>query len=262
MPRALGEAGAARLRDALTLTGLVLGIETATALGGVAVVSAEGLLLGEISLLGRESHSERIIPAVVDLLGALGLAQEALSAVAVSRGPGSFTGLRTGLAAAKGLAFARSVPLYGVSTLEALAANAPPGAGEVCALLNARRGEFFRALFSAGADGPVRASRDELIGERDLAVGLPAGCLVLGEAPSSLRSRRTAPPLRFGSPHVNHPRAAAVAFAGRAALRTGGPSELATLLPAYLRDAGADRQPPSSGRGLSCNDKGFRDRAH
>lgn len=242
------------------MAGLVLGIETATALGGVALVSGDGLLLGEITLLGRESHAERIIPAVGELLAFFGAAQDDLAAIAVSRGPGSFTGLRIGLAAAKGLAFSRGLPLFGVPTLETLAANAPPGSGAVCALLNARRGEFFRALFAAGDAGPVRQTPDELVAEGEIVADLPAGCLVLGESPRLLCSGRHAPPLHFAPPHLNYPRAAAVAFAGRAALRDGRPSELATLLPDYLRGAGADRPHGDLRHGLSCNDKGFRDR--
>jgi tRNA threonylcarbamoyladenosine biosynthesis protein TsaB len=241
---------------------LVLGIETATALGGVAVVSGDGSLLGEITLLGRESHSERIIPALEDLLASLGAGRADLAAIAVSRGPGSFTGLRTGLAAAKGLAFSCGIPLFGVPTLEVLAANAPARSGDVCAILNARRGEFFRALFSAGDAGPIRQTPDSLIAERELAVDLPAGCLVLGEPPDSLRTLRSLPPLRLAPPHLNHPRAAAVALAGQAALGRGQPSELATLLPEYLRGAGAERPRRGDGMGLSCNDKGFRDNVH
>lgn len=219
------------------MTGLVLGIETATALGGVAVVSADGRILGELTLLGRESHSERIVPAAGELLAALGASPADLAAVAVSRGPGSFTGLRTGVAAAKGLAFSRGVPLYGVSTLEALAAGAADGSGPVCAVLGARRGECYRALFAAGAAGPARRTPDELVPEKELATGLPAGCLLLGEVPAWCASH-AGTGLRLGPEQLNHPRAATVALSGHAALRAGRPSELATLLPVYLRAAG------------------------
>lgn len=216
----------------------MLGIETATALGGVAVVDGDGRILGETTLFGRESHSERIIPEAGRLLAALGAGTGDLAAVAVSSGPGSFTGLRTGIASAKGLAFARGLPLYGVPTLETLAANAPPGSGTVCAVLNARRGEVFRALFSADGARPVRLSPDELVRAADFAAGLPAGSLVVGEPPS--------PPgvdpvraLRFAPAHLNHPRAAVVALRGLDALRSAAASELATLLPRYLRGSGA-----------------------
>lgn len=220
-----------------SVQGLILGIETATALGGVAVVSADGRILGEITLLGRESHSERIVPAAAELLAALGAAPSDLAAVAVSRGPGSFTGLRTGVAAAKGLAFSRGIPLYGVSTLETLAAGAADGSGPVCAVLNARRGEVYRALFAAGPGGPARRTPDELVPEKDLATGLPAGCLLLGEVPAWCAGHAGAG-LRLAPELLNHPRAATAALFGHAALRAGRPSELATLLPAYLRPAG------------------------
>lgn len=238
------------------MAGLVLGIESATALGGVALVSGDGRVLGEYALRGRESHAERIAPAVGELLEALGATPADLGAVAVSCGPGSFTGLRTGVAAAKGLAFSRGIPLYGVPTLEALAANAPPGSGSVCAVLGARRGELYRALFAAGAAGTVRRTPDQLVPEQELAADLPAGCLLLGEfAPVA---GCAAPHLRRGPEHLNHPRAAVIALAGLAALRSGRPSELASLAPVYLRPAGDTVAGERGGGGLSCNDKGFR----
>ncbi|HEY5999162.1 MAG TPA: tRNA (adenosine(37)-N6)-threonylcarbamoyltransferase complex dimerization subunit type 1 TsaB [bacterium] len=239
--------------------GLVLGIETATALGGVALVSADGGLLAETTLLGRESHSERIIPAAGELLDAFAPSPGDLAAVAVSRGPGSFTGLRTGLAAAKGLAFARGIPLFGVSTLEALAANAPPGSGTVSVVLGARRGEVFHARFDAAGDAPKRLTPDALVPLADIAGELQPGSLVLGEPPEPVRKARLSPPLRFAPAHLNHPRAATVALAGLAALRAGRPTELESLLPAYLRGPDADLPGGRDHRGLSCNDKGFRD---
>ncbi len=225
----------------------MLGIETATALGGVALVDEDGRILGEITLLGRESHSERIIPAVAELLATLGASPGDLAAVAVSSGPGSFTGLRTGVASAKGLAFSRGVPLYGVPTLAALAANATAGCGPVCAVLNARRGEVFRALFQAGAEGLARRTPDELLPARECAAGLPPGCLVLGEAPAALREATAPSALRFAPAHLNHPRASAVALSGLAALRAGAPSELLSLLPGYLRTADACCQTTAAG---------------
>lgn len=220
--------------------GFVLGIETASVLGGVALVSADGELLGEITLRNHESHSERILPALESLLGLLGLALCDIAAIAVSRGPGSFTGLRSGIASAKGLAFSLGVPLFGVSTLEALAANAPPGSGPVCAVLNARRGEVFRAHFSAGPAGPVRLGPDGLIAVEALAGELPPGCLVIGEIPASLpppASPAQAP--RFAPAHLGHPRSATIAALGCRALGESRDSELSTLLPFYLRPCDA-----------------------
>lgn len=215
---------------------LVLGIETATVLGGVALVALSGEIVGETSLRNPARHSERILPAIESLLAAVDAGVHELAAVAVSAGPGSFTGLRTGIASAKGLACALGIPLYGVPTLAALAANAAPGDGPVCAVLNARRGEVFRACFQVGPAGPVPSVPAAVVPERLFARELPPGCLVLGELPEGARaSRPAALGLRIAPPHLNHPRAAAVAGLGLAAYLSGRPSELATLRPGYLR---------------------------
>lgn len=219
------------------MSGLILGIETATARGGVALVSGEGEIVGETTLLSEEGHSERILPALEQLLKLQGLTPGALTAVAVSSGPGSFTGLRTGIATAKGLAFSLRLPLYGIPTLEALAAGAPSGAGFVCACLNARRGEVYRSLFRAGPAGPVRLGPDAIVAARAFAAELPEDCLIIGDLPprwsewSATRNRRWHP-----APAIaNHPRAAAVALLGLEALRQGRPSELGSLQPRYVR---------------------------
>jgi tRNA threonylcarbamoyladenosine biosynthesis protein TsaB len=216
--------------------GLVLGIETATGLGGVALVSDSEGLLGEVTLRNHESHSERMLPALDWLLATLNLSPSDLAAVAVSQGPGSFTGLRAGVATAKGLAFSLGVPLFGIPTLDALAASAPPGSGQMCAVLGARRGEVFRSLYRSGSGGPERLGPDLLLPLRSLADELPDGCLVLGELPASFIELLPAgQAVRFAPPHLAHPRAAVIAALGSAALGAARASELTTLLPHYLR---------------------------
>ena len=229
------------------MTGLVLGIETATVMGSVALVAGGGELLGEITLRNHESHSERMLPALEWLLTTLGLSLRDCAAVAVSQGPGSFTGLRAGIATAKGLAFSLGVPLFGISTLEALAANAPPAAEPVCAVLNARRGEVFYALFRRGPTGPQRLEPDRLVPLRSFADELPDDCLVLGELPATFCEML--PPgrgVRYAPAHLGHPRAAVIATLGSAARGASRASELTTLMPHYLRpcDAVAGRTSP------------------
>jgi tRNA threonylcarbamoyladenosine biosynthesis protein TsaB len=238
-------------------TGMVLGIETATALGGVALVSAAGELLAEVTLRSQQSHAERIVPTVGSLLETLGASPADLAAVVVSRGPGSFTGLRAGIASAKGLAFSLGVPLYGISTLEALAANLPPGAGPVCAVLNARRGVVFRALFHLGPAGPQRLGEDDLVAAAAFADELPAGCIVVGEVPDSFLERRPPAPVRLAPAHLNHPRAAVIATRGRLALASSRDSQLDSLAPWYLRppDTDSGRRRTENARtdaGLRC----------
>jgi tRNA threonylcarbamoyladenosine biosynthesis protein TsaB len=221
--------------------GLVLGIETATVIGGVALASRTGELQGEISLRNQESHSERILPAAEWLMATLGFSRRALSAVAVSCGPGSFTGLRAGIATAKGLAFSLGVPLFGIPTLEALAANLPPGHGPVCAVLNARRGEIYRALFHSGPAGVTRVGPDSLVPLATLAGELPTGCLMVGERTAlQACSPFGSLSLRFAPPHLNYPRASAIALLGGIALAESRASEISTLMPRYLRPCAAE----------------------
>jgi tRNA threonylcarbamoyladenosine biosynthesis protein TsaB len=226
--------------------GFVLGIETATSRGGIALCR-NGEVLGELLLDNPRSHSERLLPAIEVLLRTVSLGVENLAAVSVSAGPGSFTGLRIGVAAAKGLAFSRGIPLYGISSLRVLAANASPGTKSVCAVIDARRGEVFSGLFRATPAGPRRAGAERISRPEDLAADLPPGTLVLGQPPSSLsdllKKRRKDGIVRAPA-YQNIPRAAVVAVEGEALLRARRPSETESLVPFYLRpsDAEANRK--------------------
>ena len=133
---------------------LILGLDTSTRAGSVAIVEA-GRIRAELNLAGPLDHSERLLPSVDFLLGRLGLAPTDLDAVAVTRGPGSFTGVRVGLATAAGLARAAGIPAVGVPTLEALAHAVPsPGPGRwICPCIDAGRREIYAAAFEAGEGG-------------------------------------------------------------------------------------------------------------
>ena len=125
---------------------IVLGINTSTLEGSIALFGEQGLI-GEYTLNIHATHSERLVPGIDRLMQDTGLAFSDLSGIAVAIGPGSFTGLRIGLASAKGLALASSLPLWGISTLEALARNLPFCIYPICPMLNARRKEIFWALY-------------------------------------------------------------------------------------------------------------------
>ncbi len=131
-----------------------LGIETATETVGVAVRAAAGVE-AELALTGRRRHVETLTPAVDHLLGLVGLVPGDLEVVAVDVGPGLFTGLRVGVAAAKGLAQALGIGVVGVTSLDILSAAAAAGgrSGLVLAAVDARRGELFAVLREMGPDG-------------------------------------------------------------------------------------------------------------
>jgi tRNA threonylcarbamoyladenosine biosynthesis protein TsaB len=127
----------------------ILTIETSTPVEEVAVVEDGSVLCARRSRAGR-GRADELLAAVDDVLRSTATPLRGLCAAAVSIGPGRFTGLRVGLATAKGLAAPTGLPVVPVSTLEALAASARVAGGLVCSVLDARRGEVYAALFRLG----------------------------------------------------------------------------------------------------------------
>ena len=126
---------------------LLLGIETATWMGSVALLDDRAGVLGELNLKSTASHSERLVPSLDRLFMETGKSLEECDGICVSIGPGSFTGLRIGLATAKGLAYAADKPVAGISTLEVLASGVPFAEFPICPVVDARKKEVFTAIF-------------------------------------------------------------------------------------------------------------------
>ena len=134
----------------------VLGIETATASQSVALLQDQEIL-AEASWSGADTRGGKLLPMVDSVLRKAGLVPGSIDAIAVSVGPGSFTGVRVGLATAKGLALGTNAFLVGVSTLEALAAGYDMlRKGTLCALLYAGRGEVYAAMYGRGDDSELK----------------------------------------------------------------------------------------------------------
>lgn len=125
---------------------IVVGLDSATATGGVAIVRGRELLGAEI-LHAEESHSENILPAVNNLMEKLRLKPEHIDGIAVAIGPGSFTGLRIGLAVAKGLSYSWNIPITGVSTLLAASWAYRGLPVSIVSSIDARRDHFFCAFY-------------------------------------------------------------------------------------------------------------------
>ena len=138
----------------------ILGIDTSTTTASLAIVGAERMVFK--SYVIAERRSSDLLVGIDELCKDLGLAPSELDAVAIGAGPGSFTGLRIGMATAKGIAFAAGKPLWAVSSLAALASGDP--SPMVCAVLDARRGEVFAGCYRSGASRMT----DELVGEERL----------------------------------------------------------------------------------------------
>jgi tRNA threonylcarbamoyladenosine biosynthesis protein TsaB len=224
---------------------IILGIETATAVCGVAVVR-DGHVESEQIVESPQVHSEKLVPLIEQVVRESGIRPSDLDAIAVSIGPGSFTGLRIGLSVAKGLCFALGKPVVPVPTLEALAhrvANGSPEflGGYILPLLDARRGDCYASLYRL--DGampvevePVRAVRLSALREF---LGGRMPVTICGEGESLLRNdpvTGTMPGVRFAPPALSSCHPAAVAGVGGRMFAAGRTADLSTLEPLYVRE--------------------------
>jgi len=219
----------------------LLAVESATLSGGVALLDGD-TLLGEITLNIALTHSERLMSAVDRLLDDCGLAPADLDGLAVSVGPGSFTGLRVGLATVKGLAMALDLPVAAVPTLDALAARLPFADAPVCPILDARKGEVYLSLYRWREDGMAR-QWDYLALPPELAAArLEAPVILLGDGIEACRPwlERLGTGVRVAPVAQRLPSAAAVAGLGRAALAAGAGVDAEALAPFYLRPSEAE----------------------
>jgi tRNA threonylcarbamoyladenosine biosynthesis protein TsaB len=133
---------------------VLLAVDTSTTRAGIALYDGE-VLAEQVWQAGRD-HGRHLMPAIEETMRRLGRQPSDLTAVAAARGPGSFTGLRVGLAVAQGLSLALGVPAYGIGSLDVLAAGLPPSGGPVRAVLAAGRGRFATALFEPTQGGYVQ----------------------------------------------------------------------------------------------------------
>lgn len=192
-------------------------------------------MLGASHWRTERSHAGDLPVQVSGLLARCGLAWSDLEGLAVSIGPGSFTGLRIAVGFAKGLAFAGGLRVAAVSTLEALAlaAGAPAGA-RVCAAIDARKHEIYAALFQASAAGTVRRlTSDALWPPAAFAAACDAATIVVGDAAAEYPDAFAGTVVRPFATH--HPRGEVVAQLGGAQLAAGQHVALAALEPAYVR---------------------------
>jgi tRNA threonylcarbamoyladenosine biosynthesis protein TsaB len=148
---------------------MILAVNTSTTQFSLALVKEQGEIWAEYLISPGEKNFKSFMPAVYSLFNACGSNVRDLKAVAVARGPGSFTGLRVGLSTAKGLAQGLNIPIIGVSSLEALASQLPFMKYPICTLLSSRKGEIISAIFSwDDTTGLTRISEDQSLSFKDL----------------------------------------------------------------------------------------------
>ena len=146
---------------------LILAFETSAKAASVALLE-NGKLLGESYQNTGLTHSQTIMAMAQDLIAACGYTPQDVQAVAVAAGPGSFTGVRIGVAAAKGFAWGAEIPCYGVSTLEAMALSLGVYEGLVVGTMDARRSQVYTATFRAEKGVLTRVTEDRAISLQQL----------------------------------------------------------------------------------------------
>jgi tRNA threonylcarbamoyladenosine biosynthesis protein TsaB len=220
---------------------VILALETSTRDASVAIFDPRaGAARAEVKM-HVTTHSERLLQMIDQALTEAGIALDGVSAIACGGGPGSFTGLRIGLATAKGLCYALAKPLLVVSSLQALAARAPAGAAAV-PCLDAYQGEVY-AGFYRGGDPPIEQAPERAIAPADLVQRIaelfPQGPIhLLGDGPTRWPALRLPDAILDGGA----PEATAVARLAAHRLARGEHDELATAAPRYLRASEAERK--------------------
>lgn len=222
----------------------ILAVDTATKTCSICIADNEDLL-AEISVNHGQTHSRRLMPMIDMLLGSCGFTPRGMDGIAVTIGPGSFTGLRIGLSTVKAVAFAASLPVAGVSTLEALAFQFPFASCPVCPMIDARKGEVYSALYSFTSGG-LRQLRPAGAGPPEEALkGISGQCLFAGSG--ALLYRKLICSIAGGNALFvpegeNHIRALSIAVLGRRKLESGFSEPASKLRPWYIRPSDAEKK--------------------
>ena len=225
---------------------LILAFETSAKAASVALLE-DGKLLGESYQNTGLTHSQTLMVMAENLLSQCGKTVADVTAAAVAAGPGSFTGVRIGVAAAKGFAWGREIPCYGVSTLEAMALSLGVYQGYVCPCMDARRSQVYNALFYVNQGVPERVSEDRAISLAELGTELKSlkePIFLVGDGSNLCYNAllESVPNLVLPPEHRMHQRASGVALAARKQVEVGDPGDANALTPNYLRLSQAERE--------------------
>ncbi len=221
---------------------LLLCFETSAKAGSVALFE-ENALLGESYQLTALTHSQTLMVMAQDLIKQCQRTPAEVTHVAVAAGPGSFTGVRIGVAAAKGFAWGKELPCYGVSTLEAMALGLGIHDGYICAAMDARRSQVYNAIFKAEHGELTRIREDRAISLQDLETDLQTleGPVYLVGDGAAL-CHKTISGLILPPPWRQHQRAVGVGLAAQKQIANGEEGNAAALVPNYLRLSQAERE--------------------
>ncbi len=231
----------------------ILGIDTSTPIGSVALIDGEHIV-AEHTLNIVQAHSSRLMPAIDTVLKWGDITAAELDGCAVGTGPGSFTGIRIGIATIKSLCYALDKPIVGVSTLEAIAYNLRWNEGLICPILDARRNEVYGAIFRGGDEwqrlsddsclpietflASITESGRTRLAEIENGRALLLQCTFVGDGLETYADAVRAAlgeGTRFADAIFNVPRGATVAHLGAQRLQNRDSDNYWTLVPNYVR---------------------------
>jgi len=221
----------------------ILAVDTSSRTGSVAVLENEAVL-AEIQVTSTETHAKRLMSAIDSALRMAGIGVSECDGFAVTTGPGSFTGLRIGISAVKGLGFATAKPVTAVSTLDALAYQFPTVADLICPLLDARKGEVYTAIYKCGSYMDWdKVTPDSAVDPRQWLMQIEGSCLFVGDGASLYRNlikQIVGQKARFAPPYLNTVRASVVAYIGMKQIERGQVVDVGSLVPHYIRKSDAE----------------------
>lgn len=220
----------------------ILGIDTATPYLALGIVE-ENKVLSEIRFNAKQAHAQLLVPNIDKILKDAELELEDLDGIALSIGPGSFTGLRIGLATAKGLCFASGKPLITVSTLDALVYFSLSAPHQMVPILDAKKNEVYAAVYDTRKGMLKRVSDYWVLALEKLVAKIPEEVIFLGPGLEVFGERLKE--LYKGKPHFvegekNLPSGTAVAFLGMEKLKCSEFEDLEKMEPFYVRKSEAE----------------------
>lgn len=222
----------------------ILAFESSAVSASVALIEDERLVAQSFQNCGL-THSRTLLPMAEDQLANCGVSLDEIDAIAVAHGPGSFTGVRIGVATVKGLALGAGKPCVGVSTLEAMAWGARVLGGPLCCVMDARAGQVYNALFTVENGAPRRLCSDRALRLADLGEEIGgAPYFLVGDGAdlcyNTLKER--CPGLRLAPPELRYPTGFGVAAAALPLLKAGQTCPPQALDVFYLRRPQAERE--------------------
>ena len=220
----------------------ILAVDTATSACSVALAE-DGGTIAELNFFRGQTHSKHLTGMVDALLDVAAVKIEAVDAYAVDSGPGTFTGLRIGMAAIKGLATATGKPVVGVSSLDVLAGQAGSFSGHICCMIDARRGEVYTAHYVTDNGTVDKISDEKAMSPRKVVQAITGPCLFIGSGAVAYRDvilEFANKSSRFTDNELNHLKASTVARMGIQKLRARDFSGDESLVPNYIRRSDAE----------------------